>query len=66
MDRKKERIQKVKAEMGRLNHTQQDLAKLLKVSIASVHRKLNGHSEFKIAELDKLAEIYAKDSYYFY
>lgn len=59
------RTQKIKAEMARHGHNQQQLATLLNIHIASLNRKLKGKSDFKANEILKLAEIYNKPSDYF-
>lgn len=62
----KDRNIKIKEAMGGAGHSQTDLANLLGINRMSVSRKLNGESEWKVSELEKLAEIYGKSKLYFF
>lgn len=62
----KDRNTKIKEAMGGADHTRVELARLLGINRMSVTRKLNGESEWKVSELEKLAEIYETDKTYFF
>lgn len=51
-------IRKIKALMGANDHTNRFLAKKLKVSAATVSKKLKGIVEFKAGELKTIADLY--------
>lgn len=62
----KDRNIKIKEAMVGAGHSQADLARLLGLNRMSVSRKLNEESEWKVSELEKLAEIYGKSKLYFF
>ena len=51
------------AEMARRGDTQEDLAKLLKLSRPTVCTKLSGKAEWSIGEIEIICEHYKKDYY---
>lgn len=51
-------IKKIKALMGANDHTNRFLAKVLKVTPATITKKLQGKIEFKASELKKIADLY--------
>ena len=62
----KDRNIKIKEAMAGAGHSQTDLANLLGITRMSIFRKLSGESEWKVSELEKLAEIYGKPKSYFF
>lgn len=62
----KDRNIKIKEAMAGAGHSQTDLANLLGITRMSIFRKLSGESEWKVSELEKLAEIYGKPKLYFF
>ena len=60
------RIDKIKAEMAINGDTKSSLAKKLEISRSAFISKLNGTSEFKLSELEKLAYLYDKPRNYFF
>lgn len=51
------------AEMARHGDYQKTLAKLLKITEASITNKLSGKSQWTISEIDKICNYYKKDYY---
>lgn len=66
MGTQKDRIIKIKEAMGREGHSKSELARKLGINRMSVAYKLNGRSEWKVSELEKLAEIYSTEKSYFF
>lgn len=62
----KDRNIKIKEAMAGAGHSQTELANLLGITRMSVFRKLTGETEWKVSELEKLAEIYGKPKFYFF
>lgn len=62
----KDRNTKIKEAMAGAGHSQTELANLLGITRMSVFRKLSGETEWKVSELEKLAEIYGKPKFYFF
>lgn len=60
------RIQKIKAEMGAHDETQQSLANKLGTSRTTIGQKLSGKTQWTVSELEALAGIYGKDRTYFF
>lgn len=61
-----ERENKIKIEMVIHNDTKTSLAKKLGMGRYTLTRKIKGVYDWKISELEKLAEIYEKDKTYFF
>ena len=59
-------VNKIKGLMAERSQTQDDLAKILKISRNSVQLKLSGKSEFKANEIATLAKLYNVDINYFF
>lgn len=53
-------FRKLKALRAMKNENQQDVAKLIGVSISTYNRKENGHLEFTINEINKILKHYDK------
>ena len=51
------------AEMKKSGETQNDLARLLKLTQATISRKLSGKVEWGIGEINDICEHYKKDYY---
>ncbi len=49
---------KLKGLMAENNITQQDLAKILRISVTGLNKKLNGKSEFKASEIKIIADFF--------
>ena len=54
---------KLRIEMSKRGDTQEKLAKLLEISIASVNRRLQGKTRWTIGDIEKICERYGKDYY---
>lgn len=48
--------QEIKVALAKKNMTQQDLAKLLKISTNSLSKKMNGKVSFKLSEAQAIVE----------
>ena len=60
---KKIKYPELVAEMARHGHTQATLGEVLGLTYASISRRLAGHQEWSISEIDKICEFYKKDYY---
>ena len=54
-------VNKLRGLMAENNISRKYLAKKLGISVTSITNKLNGHTPFKIAEIQKVSEIFNVD-----
>lgn len=57
---------RLKAEMGTHNDSKTSLAAKLGITRTALAQKMSGQREFKVSELERLAEIYDKERIYFF
>ena len=57
--------QRLKGEMTEKNITYSDMARLLNISAATVSNKINGISDFRISEVQKIQTYYGIDYSFF-
>jgi len=60
------RLYKIKGLMAERDETQDDIAKLLNISRATINSRLKGKSDFKANEVARIAEHYSVPVGYFY
>lgn len=60
------KMNKIRALMALRQEAQRDLATLLGITTQSVGFKLNGHTQFKVDEIEKIAEHYKVKVGYFF
>ena len=48
----------LRAAMARNGHSQENLATLLDMSTSQIARRLTGHTEWTISEVDKVCQLY--------
>ena len=48
----------IRAEMGRQQKSQEDLADVLGIARSVISLRLNGHRSFKLAEIEQLADYF--------
>lgn len=51
------------AEMAKHGHTQKTIGDLLGITYASISRRLSGHKDWSISEIEKICDFYKKDYY---
>lgn len=51
-------IPRIRELMGRYNHKQKDLAKILGIAYQTMSAKMQGHREFTVSEIVKLSIAY--------
>ena len=60
---KKPKYPDLAGEMRKHGDTQQTLAKLLDLPIASISKRLSGETEWSIGEVEKICDYYKKNYY---
>lgn len=60
------RRSRLKAEMGIHDDSKTSLAAKLGITRTALAQKMSGQREFKVSELERLAEIYNKERIYFF
>lgn len=58
-------ITRIRELMGRHNHKQKDLARILGIAYQTMSAKMQGHRDFTVGELQKLAQAYKVPIYEF-